>query len=122
MDDTLPNPLKNFTPRRSPEKKEQSAPKSDTLEYVKGLSNDQLEVIAIEKLSEALQTVNATDKPDLAARLANAILDRTRGKPAQSITQVSTVNVNLMAQEIQQQSIAAVQEALLRLTAPTIDN
>ena len=98
MDDTLPNPLKNFTPRRNPPKEAQIDDKTAQtgLEYVKGLSNEQLETVAIEKLSEALQLLDASKYPDIAVRLANAVLDRTRGKPAQSITQL---NVNTTVDE-----------------------
>jgi hypothetical protein len=61
--------------------------------WIANLSEEQLCSIAIEKLSQAIQTIDATKAPDLAVRLSNAVLDRIKGKPAQSIT--STVNTTM---------------------------
>ncbi len=62
-------------------------------EFVKGLSLAELETIALEVLSEALQTINPKNEPELAMKLANATLDRSRGKPGQQITMDANLNV-----------------------------
>jgi hypothetical protein len=49
--------------------------------------------MAIEKLSEAMQGVDAKRQPDLAIRIANAVLDRTRGKPVANVKMDNTLSV-----------------------------
>jgi hypothetical protein len=63
-----------------------------------------------------------TDDARQALANINAWLDRERGKPAQSVTQTNTLNVNLIASELRQQSMVAINDAIARLSTTVIDN
>lgn len=91
-------------------------------DIIRGLTKEELRELALETISEALQSVNATVDPEMAIKIANAALDRIDGKPGQAVTMVSTVNVNLVAQEMMDNGKREVREALRLLNAPAIDN
>lgn len=101
---------------------EPQTPPAAVKTLIKDMSKDDLRSLAIETISEALQSVNATLEPELAIKIANAALDRIDGKPGQAVTMVSTVNVNLIAQEMMDNGKREVREALRLLNAPTINN
>ena len=100
----------------------QEAPKSMKA-FVAGLSLAELETIAIEKLSEALQACNASLEPELAMRLANATLDRSRGKPGQQVTvdqNLNVVTVNAQIHFVKTQPV--IDNSIITLENNQIDN
>jgi hypothetical protein len=93
-------------------------PATTAKEYIKGLGMAELETIALEVLSEALQTVCPRREPELAMKIANATLDRTRGKPAQAVTVDTTLRQITVNAQVQ---FVRVQPALENSTV-TIEN
>ncbi len=86
IDDLIPSPLKDFTPRANP-------PKQSVTEktQVKTLTDDELRKLAREKLSEALQVIDPRVQPEMTRKLCAELLDRLDGKPGQSVTLDATV-------------------------------
>lgn len=78
----IPDPA-NYTMKGNIEPKPQPIPVVKP--YIAELTDEQLRKLAREKLSEALQAVDASKERDLAIRLSNAVLDRVDGKPSQAI-------------------------------------
>lgn len=85
MDDTLPNPLKNFTPRANPPKVVQNDAQSPANAPLSGeeLQNKgYLRDLAMRELV-AIVRANGGDIKGVAA--IKELLDRTEGKPAQTV-------------------------------------
>lgn len=112
----IPDPF-NYTMKRNPPKAGQ-----EVREIVAGLSHDEIRQMAWEKLSEALQAVDARRYPDTAVRLSNAVLDRLDGKP------VANVNLNTTTMLVANTKADASllkrirQELITDATYETLDN
>ncbi len=97
MSEYIPDPVKNFTPRQNPPKIPGGGIKP---KFIRDLTDNELRKIAREKLSEAIQTVDAVEQPELTRRLCAELMDRLDGKPGQAITVDQTlrqivVNANI---------------------------
>lgn len=68
-----------------------NAASSNMLGYIANLSDDDLRVLAREKLSQALQAIDPASQPELTRKLCAEVKDRLDGKPVQAINQTSTV-------------------------------
>lgn len=85
--------------------------------FIPNMDKAQLASLALEKLSEALQAIDATLQPQLAKNISEAVLDRCEGKPGQAITldaNIRTVTVNA--------NIEFVQPNRERLVGQGVDN
>jgi hypothetical protein len=82
MDDTLPNPLKNFTPRRNPEKKAQLEAKISENAAIDITDKAQLRNLAIKTLVSVIQA-NPTSLYVVPA--LKELFDRVDGKASQQI-------------------------------------
>ncbi len=94
MDDTLPNPLKNFTPRRNPEKKAQLEAKINAIDAIDITDKDALRQLAINTLVSVIQA-NPTALAVVPA--LKELFDRVDGKAPQQITldgEIRKVTVN----------------------------
>lgn len=97
MKEFIPDPTKNFTPRQNTP----SIPAGGIKPVIiPDLTDNELRKLAREKLSAAIQAVDAIDQPELTRRLCAELMDRLDGKPGQAITmdakmQVVTVNANI---------------------------
>jgi hypothetical protein len=72
--------------------------------FVKDMDDDQLRLLAREKLSEALQAINPVHQPELTRKLCAEVKDRLDGKPGQAITldaNIRTVTVNANIEFVQ---------------------
>jgi type IV pilus biogenesis protein CpaD/CtpE len=64
---------------------------------VKPLSDDELRLMARDKLSALLQSLDAKSNPSLVLAVAREVMDRIEGKPMQRIKQDTTVSFDLKA-------------------------
>lgn len=79
------HPAKNFTPRQNPPKPLSVA---GEVGYIKpNMTDDELRLMAREKLSELLQSIDAAKQPSLLLTVAREVMDRIEGKPTQRIEQ-----------------------------------
>ena len=65
--------------------------------FIPDMTDDQLRKLAREKLSGALQAVDAVLQPELTRKLCAELMDRLDGKPAQAMTldaTMRTISVN----------------------------
>lgn len=69
------------------------APSVERKAPVKDMTQAEACALAWDKLTEALQAIDAAKYPDLAIRLSNAILDRVQGKPTATVTVNSTTTL-----------------------------
>lgn len=86
MNDYIPDPVKDFIPRYVP-----PVAKGGQKIFIANLSDDELRSLAREKLSEALQAIDAVAQPELTRKLCAEVKDRLDGKPAQAVTLDATV-------------------------------
>ena len=66
----------------------ESATEVPKVETIANMTKEELSTMALEKLSIALQCVDARTNPELTVRLSNAVLDRIDGRPGQSQNEV----------------------------------
>lgn len=67
--------------------------RQETRVFLPDLTDDQLRKLAREKLSEALQAIDAVQQPELTRKLCAEVKDRLDGKPAQSLQLDANVNM-----------------------------
>ena len=83
------HPFKNFTPRQNV-RKPLEAPSEEKF-FLPDLTDDELRKLAREKLSKALQAIDAVSQPEMTRKLCAELMDRLDGKPGQAITMDATV-------------------------------
>lgn len=59
--------------------------------FVADMTDDELRKLAREKLSKALQAIDAVNQPEMTRKLCAELMDRLDGKPGQAITMDATV-------------------------------
>lgn len=80
---------------------EQMPAQNSAFKFVENLSDDELRLLAREKLSEALQAINPQEQPELTRKLVAEVKDRLDGKPGQQITVDQNLNVVTVNAQIQ---------------------
>ncbi len=61
--------------------------------FVPDLTDDELRKLAREKLSEALQAIDAVEQPGMTLKLCAEVKDRLDGRPTQAMTVDQNLNV-----------------------------
>lgn len=72
-------------------------PRTAAKPFLPNLTDDELRSLAREKLSEALQAIDAVSEPEMTRKLCAEVKDRLEGKPAQAMTldaNMKVINVN----------------------------